>query len=69
MRQIPIAYKPVFVPLNYNTPFIASPAPSPLREVVINEAFAHSTMLIKNYTRAVAPRIPLLYRDRHYVGP
>lgn len=68
MQQMPATYKPVFVPLAYNR-VLTSPPISPLREVIINEAFAHSTMIVKNYTRAVAPRIPLLFRDRQYTGP
>ena len=69
MQHTAATYKPVFVPLAYTPTFTTSPPRSPLHEVVINDAFAYSTILVKNYTRAVAPRIPLLFRDRQNAGP
>jgi len=69
MKQMPIAYKPVFVPLTYNATSTTSPLSSPLCEVLVNDAFAYSSILVKNYTRAVAPRIPLLSRDKCAPGP
>jgi len=69
MKQMPIANKSVFVPLAYSPTSTASPLPSPLREVVVTDAFMQSTNYMKNYTRAVAPRIPLLSRDKCAHGP
>jgi hypothetical protein len=67
MRQMPATYKPAFVPLKFTPP--TTPQPSPLREVVISNAFVPVTVLMNNYARAVAPRIPLLSRDKGIHGP
>jgi hypothetical protein len=67
MQTMKPAYKPVFMPLTYTASL--SPPPSPLSEVVISDAFTHTHTLIKNYTRAIAPRIPLLFRDKCAPGP
>lgn len=69
MKQMPVTYKPVFVPLAYSPTPTMSPLSSPLSEVVVNDAFMHSAALVKNYTRAIAPRIPLLSRDKCAPGP